>query len=402
MQSILGELHQQADSAAFQLQYWPSVSVFVVLLLNMFVRGWKKRFIWSALVAALDLLFLMVLLPQVTERVSFFARLAVNWTYVGLTWFIGCTLAAAVLLLLLLFALLSTTITRRFNYRSIINGKVFLAVMLMSVVVSVVFVFFGCGSYEVVYDKISLTSWHSDKRVRIAYFADAHLGFDDNVQKLAEVCDKIAGERCDIALLGGDFIDDVELRTGAVAQLRKLADKLPLGVYFVSGNGDYVDGRWDKTRKLLLDNHVHVLDNEAVNIGSVQYPLLVAGLEYASRNNDDSYDPVLQKHNLQRLCARLPADVPKILLAHTPEVIGWALPHKFDLMLFGHTHGGQVSLGNYRFMSHAYRYISGKYQDGISKIIVSNGIGQWFPARLAVPQQLHIIDIVPAFCKQPE
>jgi predicted MPP superfamily phosphohydrolase len=348
-----------------------------------------------AFFVALDGFFILVLLPEVTGRIKLFADLAVNWIYVGLTWFIGCALAVLILLLVWLAALVFGKFVHLLNYKKMVSGSVFTGVVIFSLLLTTVVILVGCGSYEVVHESIVLDNWHADKKIRVAFFSDAHLGFDDNVQKLAGVCALIVAEKCDIAVYCGDLVDDMTMLPGAAAQLGTLAEKLPQGLYFVDGNGDSTDGNWNKIRTQLLNYHVKVLNNAVVDIGDSGHPLLLVGIEYASLNNDDTFDPVRQKEYLQKTCAGLSEYAPKILLAHTPEIITWVKPHQFDILLFGHTHGGQVSVGNYRFLGNEYKYISGKYQEDGSTIIVNNGIGQWFPVRINVPQQLHIIDIYP-------
>ena len=393
---ILGKLHRAVEGAFFQLQYWPLTSILMLLLLNIFLRGarLRSRVIWSATFIVLDGFFFMILLPEVTTRLQLFAYLAVNWTYVGLTWFIGCALAILILAAIWLGALLGSLL-QLFSYKAIVNRTVLYYAFVSAMLVTIVLVLLGCGYYNVVYDRVDLKNWQGDRSIRIAFVSDAHLGFDDNEQKFAVVCDEIISAKCDVALFGGDFVDDMVMLPGAVAELRRLAEKLPQGVLFVNGNGDCTDGNWRSTKQKLLANNIRVLSNEVINIADVQHPLLVVGVEYASLNNGNAFNPALQKKYLAAAATGLQDAEPKILLAHTPELIDSALPYKFDIMLFGHTHGGQVDLGFYRFMSRDYQYISGKYKKGDSTIFVSNGIGQWFPARVNVPQQIYIIDVYP-------
>ena len=394
---ILNKLHRAVEGAFFQLQYWPLTSVLMLVALNVFLRGTRLRIkiIWSAVFVVLDSYFFMVLLPEVTARIKLFSDLAVNWTYVGLTWFIGCALATVILALIWLGTMIFGRLLCFFSYKSAVNRVAFYWIFSCSMLVTIVVVLLGCGYYNIVYDKVVLKNWQGDKSIRIAFISDAHLGFDDNVQKIAVVCDEIISANCDIALFGGDFVDDMVMLPGAVAELRRLAEQLPQGLLFVNGNGDCADGNWRGTRQTLLANNIRVLSNKVVNIADLQHPLLVAGVEYASLNNGNAFDSELQKKYLATAAAGLQNANPKILLAHTPELIETALPYHFDIMLFGHTHGGQVDLGFYRFMSREYHYISGKYSRDDSTIFVSNGIGQWFPARVNVPQQIYIIDLCP-------
>jgi len=81
-----------------------------------------------------------------------------------------------------------------------------------------------------------------------------------------------------------------------------------------------------------------------------------------------------------------------ILLAHHPHSWDEAAARGIPLVLSGHTHGGQIMLtptigaGPLRF-----KYWSGLYQKPGSSLIVSNGVGNWFPLRVNAPAEiLHI------------
>ena len=344
----------------------------------------------------LDITFLFILLPQITDAIAFFDRLALNWEYAGLSWFLGCALGGTVCAIIWLAAVL----LRKFNFADfyhIINAKCFVLVFGISLIVSNYLILLGCGYFLIVHKQYHIPKGQENISTRIAFFSDVHLGFDDNEEKLARICDVIVREKCDTALFGGDLIDDIELLPRAALVLGALARKLPHGVYFVNGNGDCADGHWPLIREQLRKNGVTVIENAVYNIGSMRQPIWLAGVLYGDRNNSDNYDRQKQRVYLQATLQKLPTGYqqsPVLLLAHTPE-IGEYLGNTadIDLALFGHTHGGQVKIASFRFLKRGYRYFSGEYQVGSMQILVSNGIGQWFPIRINVPQELHVLDI---------
>jgi hypothetical protein len=65
------------------------------------------------------------------------------------------------------------------------------------------------------------------------------------------------------------------------------------------------------------------------------------------------------------------------------------------LTISGHTHGGQL-MWNERtgFGPALFRYWSGLYTRGESKLIVSNGVGNWFPLRINAPAELVHLTLV--------
>jgi predicted MPP superfamily phosphohydrolase len=90
----------------------------------------------------------------------------------------------------------------------------------------------------------------------------------------------------------------------------------------------------------------------------------------------------------QLLNQRQPESFP-ILLAHHPHAFDAAAAASVPLTLSGHTHGGQLMLNEQcGFGPALFRYWSGLYSKGASKLIVSNGVGNWFPLRVRAPAEL--------------
>ena len=76
----------------------------------------------------------------------------------------------------------------------------------------------------------------------------------------------------------------------------------------------------------------------------------------------------------------------RILLAHHPHLFDIA--QEADLMLSGHTHGGQIMFGDIGLGRLRFRYWSGLYQRANTTMIVSNGCGDWFPCRIGAPAEI--------------
>jgi hypothetical protein len=82
----------------------------------------------------------------------------------------------------------------------------------------------------------------------------------------------------------------------------------------------------------------------------------------------------------------------RILLAHTPDQYVWARRRGFDLMLAGHTHGGQIRLpllGAWVCPSlHGVRYASGVFHQRPTVMHVSRGVSSLQPLRLGCPPEV--------------
>jgi len=96
-----------------------------------------------------------------------------------------------------------------------------------------------------------------------------------------------------------------------------------------------------------------------------------------------------------------------IFAGHTPDLMPDVLkarsadgaPHWYDLALFGHTHGGQVSFMGHTLFSQlapavSARYLSGWLEENRAAVLVSNGVGTSFaPVRLFARPQVHLITL---------
>jgi hypothetical protein len=92
---------------------------------------------------------------------------------------------------------------------------------------------------------------------------------------------------------------------------------------------------------------------------------------------------------LRQLVKQRQPDAFPILLAHHPHAFDAAVEAGLPLTLSGHTHGGQLMLdsrhGGGPFF---FRYWSGLYTRGSGQLIVSNGVGNWFPLRINAPAEI--------------
>jgi hypothetical protein len=95
-----------------------------------------------------------------------------------------------------------------------------------------------------------------------------------------------------------------------------------------------------------------------------------------------------------------PLDIPRVLLCHRPYFLQQAARRKIDLVLSGHTHGGQLVFGRWGETviapaSLASRYVWGKYRIGNTHMYVSRGIGTvGIPIRINCPPEVTKITLV--------
>src|SRR5438552_6549044 len=218
----------------------------------------------------------------------------------------------------------------------------------------------------------------------ITQISDMHVGRFTSGRVLREVVRIVNELRTDLVLLTGDLIND------AIADLDHGLDlvrsmQASHGVYLIEGNHDLIENGPEFERRM-KDSGIPFLLDESVVITVRGTALQLLGLSWtrARENRDVAIAAAVR----QLLNQRQPESFP-ILLAHHPHAFDAAAAASVPLTLAGHTHGGQLMLNEqYGFGPALFRYWSGPYTKGASKLIVSNGVGNWFPLRVRAPAEL--------------
>ena len=211
--------------------------------------------------------------------------------------------------------------------------------------------------------------------IQIVYISDLHYNLYMDEERFQKIVDKINEIEPDIILFGGDLFDhpstnipDDEIIESLIAQLQSLQAKL--GKYAVYGNHD-LESPFTKelVYHTLTSGNFEVLENENVRIynGETQYIQLI-GLDCELLGTPDINKAFLFVEN----------DIFTITLSHTPDTV-MKIPQKpTNLMLSGHSHGGQVYIpliGPLERVPYAEIYNHGKYKVGDILLDVSNGLG---------------------------
>lgn len=164
---------------------------------------------------------------------------------------------------------------------------------------------------------------------RLLHLSDLHA--DLNTGIVTSVIERVRDEPYDVCVLTGDYraktFGSFEL---AVSELCRLRTALRGPVYAVLGNHDFIE-----MVSPMEAAGIRVLLNESVLIERGSDAICLAGVD------DPHYYAV---DNLEKAAQRLRPDTPGILLSHTPEIYRKAENCGFQLMLSGHTHGGQICL----------------------------------------------------------
>lgn len=103
---------------------------------------------------------------------------------------------------------------------------------------------------------------------------------------------------------------------------------------------------------------------------------------------------------LRRALAEIPYDAPTILLSHNPDILGEPGVEQADLILSGHTHGGQIVLpllGAAHTQSEhlSRREVSGYLRRGKTQVYITRGVGEGIPLRFGAAPQITLITVLP-------
>ena len=225
----------------------------------------------------------------------------------------------------------------------------------------------------------------AERPLRIAQITDPHLGPFMSEARLRGFCERVVAFDPDLVVLTGDFLtmesqSDPAVLAGALAPLLSLSGK----VFACFGNHDLEAP--DTVRQALSEVGATLLVDEARLVSTPAGEVQVLGVDFRFRG---------RKEHLAKVCADHPRvdGALRLVLLHDPGAFK-ALPEgEGDLVLSGHTHGGQlglVSLGlTFTFTGVVARIPDhGLWGRGTDRLYVHRGTGHYgFPVRLGVPAE---------------
>lgn len=198
--------------------------------------------------------------------------------------------------------------------------------------------------------------------------SDAHLGSQLGAAWFSARLGEIEALRPDLVVFLGDMFEGHGEPLGDVPGLRELRPRL--GKWFVEGNHDTPrPGREDRAVQLEQSGFQRLADRWAEPAPG----LVLTGVRGLSRRHrrDGAGDPI------NEALAGRPAGA-TVLLSHSPLQMDRAAEAGVDLMLSGHTHGGQIWPFGVLVRT-VYPLLAGRHEVGGMTMIVSRGLGTWGP-----------------------
>lgn len=227
--------------------------------------------------------------------------------------------------------------------------------------------------------------------LKIVQLSDVHIGGLMDEERVAKIVFLVNQTQPDIIAITGDLVDtSLANAESSLALLKALRAKY--GVYYVLGNHEYIHDVQDML-EYLSSLGIQVLLNENLPIGTP--PLInLAGSADLMGDRLGFLRP-----DFEKTLANLNPALPTILLTHQPKVIN-ILPEsllaKADLLLTGHTHGGQIFPISLAVLLQQ-PYLKGLHQTKTGGYIyVSEGTGFWGPPMRALSDsEITLFELLP-------
>lgn len=231
--------------------------------------------------------------------------------------------------------------------------------------------------------------------LRVLHMTDFHLCGRMPIAYVRQAVELGNRQSCDLVALTGDFVHAGFQHVATIAQLLSRLCA-PLGAFAVLGNHDYsvrnplgvrrYPTLASSIARALIDAQIRVLHNEHMLLSPGGASLAVAGIADLWSGEAD----------LAAALDALPRDLPRIVLAHNPCCVDALAGRRCDVMLSGHTHGGQIQLGargpfvlNRRMRD----YAAGLYRREHGYLYVNKGIGYTVRLRYKVRPEVAVLTL---------
>ncbi len=235
-------------------------------------------------------------------------------------------------------------------------------------------------------------STREERPLRIVQISDPHLGPFMSVARLRKISERAVAAKPDLVFLTGDFLtmesqSDPDLLLSALEPLRAL----PGQVFACHGNHDHEAPA--VVARALERNGIALLVDDSHDIETAAGPVQIVGMDFVWGD---------RKGHLTRVCADHPRrpGATRIVLLHDPGAFHHLPSGEGDLVLSGHTHGGQVGLLSLGLSWTFLRLFGVKFPDhgfwarGTDRMYVHRGTGHYgFPLRLGVPAEESVLRV---------
>ena len=333
------------------------------------------------------------LVPKYKKRLRIFTAIsAVLIVVLFFASLLGYVNAAIIIIHLTVFWLLADLIF--YIVKKLSGKRLFRLSSCVAVVTSFIYLVVGFA----LANNVWVTSYtvYTDKNVnlRIVMFADSHVGTTFSGAELAEYVKQMQSYNPDIVVIAGDFVDDDTSRKDMIDACKALGKlKTTYGVYYAFGNHD--KGYYDNSgRGYTGDDLIAELTKNGVTV--LQDDIIDCGEFYVIGRNDKSEDECGGgRKDIGDLVSGIDKDKYSIVINHQPTDYAAENKANVDLVLSGHTHGGQmIPIGLISDIFGLNDRVYGWEKRGSTNFIVTSGIADWaFKFKIGCVSEFVVIDI---------
>ena len=229
------------------------------------------------------------------------------------------------------------------------------------------------------------------RSLSIVQITDPHLGPFMSVERLRAICERAVARRPDLVLLTGDYLTMESNSTpGSLARALEPLGELEGRVFACMGNHDH-----EAPEEVASAMHAHGIrllidDSQVVETGAG--PVQIVGVDHVWSGRAEHLAAVTDAH------PRLPGTL-RVVMLHDPSAFPHLPDNAGDLVLSGHTHGGQLGLVSLGLDWTVLSSLPGMPDHGFwglgrNRLYVHKGTGHYgFPLRIGVPAEESVLRV---------
>jgi len=250
--------------------------------------------------------------------------------------------------------------------------KVISAVLIFIIILGVWIYFVEPNTIRIENISIEIKNLPSSfKGARIAHLSDIHSRSFGEKEK--EILEKLNQLKPDFVFITGDFVEWTTKDLNSCRDFwKELSKNYPQRIFGVLGNHEHRHLKFKTIKKLLEESGIEILENESIKIEKDGEFIYLIGLD----------DPHGKYDDIEKATTGLEDETSKILIAHSPEIFRKLKGKNIDLVLVGHTHGGQI---NVPFITDLFiplkydkKYKRGLFKEDSTYLYINRGIGLTF------------------------
>ncbi|MEG0823342.1 MAG: metallophosphoesterase [Erysipelotrichaceae bacterium] len=277
--------------------------------------------------------------------------------------------------------------------------KIILAILVfIAIIVGILFygIYISVGKVSIHYETSVSSKISADmNNVQIAFISDINYNSFMNKERLVPMLEKLNNAHPEVVLFGGDMFDQVDLSIPDAPIQEELTSLLksieaPLGKFAVLGEADMTSPEMKETVTRILKNaDFELITNSNIQLhNGTKASINLVGVDCADAGSPD-IDAAFKNISPENFT---------LVFTHAPDIIDNFPMNGIDVVLAGHTHGGQVRVPFYTLLSnkpYGEKYNFGKYNLNSTELYVSNGLGTiQVDMRLFSPPQIVIYRLI--------